>query len=159
MEQSSQRSDNAAVKSKVAQYLLLNREIADRKAMQDSLKAELEPYLREAETNARGSHVIAFAEPLDVGGKQYGSLQKTKKVSKVLNEQRVIDFLMERANSDDEYWAGWDDLVSNSGVIVTVQHVDQDVLWDLFVQDMISQEELDSFFDTTVSWSFNPTKV
>ena len=152
------RSDNAAVKSKVAQYLLLNKEIADRKAMQDNLKQELEPYLQEAETNARGSHVIPFSDVLEVNGKRYASLQKTRKESKVLNEQRVIDFLMERANSDDEYWAGWDDLVSNSGVIVTVQHVDQDVLWDLFVQDLITQEELDSFFDVTVSWSFNPTK-
>ena len=152
-------SDNPAIKSKVAQYLLLNQDIADRKTAQENIKRELEPYLREAETNARGSYVIPFNDPLKVGSKEYGSLQKTKKVSKVLNEQRVIDFLMERANSEDEHWAGWDDLVSNSGVIVTVQHVDQDVLWNLFVQDMISQEELDSFFDVTVSWSFNPTKV
>lgn len=152
-------ASDASVKAKVAAYLLLNQEIADRKAQQENLKRELDPYLREAETNARGSHVIPFSEPLKVGGKEYGSLQRTKKVSKVLNEQRVIDFLMERANSEDEHWLGWDDLVSNSGVIVTVQHVDQDVLWDLFVQDMISQEELDSFFDVTVSWSFNPTKV
>lgn len=150
---------DTSIKAKVAAYLLLNREIADRKSAQENIKKELEPYLRDAETNSRGSYVIPFAEPLEVGGKQYASLQKTKKVSKVLNEQRVIDFLMERANSEDEHWMGWDDLVSNSGVIVTVQHVDQDVLWDLFVQDMISQEELDSFFDVTVSWSFNPTKV
>jgi hypothetical protein len=152
-------SDNPAIKAKVAAYLLLNQEIADRKKTQEDIKKELEPYLRDAETNARGSYVIPFNNPLEIAGKQYGSLQKTKKVSKVLNEQRVIDFLMERANSEDEHWMGWDDLVSNSGVIVSVQHVDQDVLWDLFVQDMISQEELDSFFDVTVSWSFNPTKV
>lgn len=157
MEQSS--PSDAAIKAKVAAYLLLNKEIADRKKTQEDIKKELEPYLKEANTNARGSHVIQFSEPLEVLGKQYKELQKTKKVSKVLNEQRVIDFLLERANSDDEYWAGWDDLVSNSGVIVTVQHVDQDVLWDLFVQDLITQEELDSFFDVTVSWSFNPTKV
>lgn len=150
---------DTSIKAKVAAYLLLNQEIADRKALQENLKRELDPYLREADTNARGSYVIPFAEPLKVNGKEYASLQKTKKVSKVLNEQRVIDFLMERANSDDDHWMGWDDLVSNSGVIVTVQHVDQDVLWDLFVQDMISQEELDSFFDVSVSWSFNPTKV
>lgn len=150
---------DTSIKAKVAAYLLLNKEIADRKGLQEGIKKELEPYLRDAETNARGSYVIPFEQPLKVDGKEYASLQKTKKVSKVLNEQRVIDFLMDRANSEDEHWMGWDDLVSNSGVIVTVQHVDQDVLWDLFVQDMISQEELDSFFDVTVSWSFNPTKV
>jgi 3-deoxy-D-arabino-heptulosonate 7-phosphate (DAHP) synthase class II len=138
-------SDNPAIKAKVAAYLLLNREIADRKAAQEDIKRQLDPYLREAETNARGSHVIPFSEPLEVAGKQYASLQKTKKVSKVLNEQRALDFL----SRDQAFEAA----------IVTVQHVDQDVLWDLFVQDMISQEELDSFFDTTVSYSFNPTRL
>jgi hypothetical protein len=151
-------SDNPAVKAKVAAYLLLNSEIAERKAMQDKLKKELDPYLLAADTNARGSHVIPFAESLVVGDNRYASLQKVRKTAKVLNEQRVIDFLMERANSEDEHWAGWDDLVSNSGVIVTVQHVDQDVLWDLFVQDMISKEEIDSFFDVNVTWAFSPTK-
>jgi len=146
-------SDNPAVKAKVAAYLLLNKEIADRKTAQENIKQELEPYLRDAETNARGSHVIAFSQPLEIAGKQYGSLQKTKKVSKVLNEERVIDFLMERANDPRNHPDMW------KRPIVTVQHVDQDVLWDLFVRDLISQEELDSFFDETVSWSFNPTKV
>jgi len=147
MEQSLQRSDNAAVKSKVAQYLLLNREIADRKAMQDNLKAELEPYLQAAETNARGSHVIPFSEVLEVNGKRYASLQKTKKVSKVLNEDKVIEWAYQTLSGRDI-----------ERLIVTVQHVDQDVLWDLFVNEELTQEELDSFFDETVSWSFNPTK-
>ena len=151
------RSDNAAVKSKVAQYLLLNREIADRKAMQDNLKAELEPYLQEAETNARGSHVIPFSDVLEVNGKRYASLQKTRKESKVLNEQRVIDFLNQKAVDASPDGRPFPDSKWYSP-IVTVQHVNQDVLWDLFVQDLITQEELDSFFDVTVSWSFNPTK-
>lgn len=151
-------SDNPAVKAKVAAYLLLNKEIADRKRAQEDIKAELEPYLAEAETNARGSHVIPFSEPLEVAGKQYASLQKTKKVSKVLNEQRVIDFLNQKAIDASPDGRPFPDSKWYSP-IVTVQHVDQDVLWDLFVQDLITQEELDSFFDVTVSWSFNPTKV
>lgn len=152
-------SDNPAIKAKVAAYLLLNKEIADRKTAQENIKKELEPYLSEAETNARGSYVLSFTEPLEVNGQKYASLQKVRKQSKLLNEQRVIDFLMNRANSEDEHWMGWDDLVSDSGVIVTVQHVDQDVLWDLFVQDLITQEEFDSFFDVNVTWAFSPTKV
>jgi hypothetical protein len=147
MEQSLQRSDNAAVKSKVAQYLLLNQEIADRKTAQENLKRELEPYLRAADTNARGSHVIPFKEVLEVNGKRYGSLQKTKKVSKVLNEDKVIEWAYTTLNGKDI-----------ERLVVTVQHVDQDVLWDLFVNEELTQEELDSFFDETVSWSFNPTK-
>lgn len=146
-------SDNAAVKSKVAQYLLLNKEIADRKTMQENLKAELEPYLREADTNTRGSHVIPFSEPLEIHGKQYASLQKTKKISKVLNEERTIVWL--KAQADEGQWTDERFLEP----IITVEHIDQDALWDLFVRDTISQAELDDMFDVTVSWSFNPTKV
>lgn len=148
MVQPSSQSDNAAVKSKVAQYLLLNREIADRKTMQDNLKKELEPYLQAAETNARGSHVIPFSEVLEVNGKRYASLQKTRKESKVLNEDKVIQWAYDTLTERDR-----------ERLIVTVQHIDQDVLWDLFVNEELTQEELDSFFDVTVSWSFNPTKV
>lgn len=141
-------SDNPAIKAKVAAYLLLNKEIADRKTAQENIKKELEPYLAEAETNARGSHVIPFSEPLEVAGKQYASLQKTKKVSKVLNEERVLEWAYATLTERDR-----------ERLVVTVQHVDQDVLWDLFVNEELTQEELDSFFDVTVSWSFNPTKV
>jgi len=145
-----------SIKTKVAAYLLLKKEIEDKKKQQENIKKELEPYLAEADTNARGSRVIAFGEVLEVNGQRYKELQKTRKESKILNEQRVIDFLDKKINVDEE--PGWDDLVDSSGIIVTVQHVDQDVLWDLFVQDMITQEELDSFFDVTVSWAFSPTK-
>jgi hypothetical protein len=146
------------VKNKVAQYLLINQEIKDLKAQQERLKQELEPDLQSAETNARGSRVLVFSDALEVAGTRYSGLQKVRKESRVLNEERVMRFLMSRADSEDELWAGWDDLVSSSGVIVTVQHIDQDVLWDLYVQDMISQEELDSFFDVTESYAFMPTK-
>lgn len=140
-------TSETSVKAKVAAYLLLNKEIADRKTMQDNLKAELEPYLQEAETNARGSHVIPFNDVLEVNGKRYASLQKTRKESKVLNEDKVIEWAYKTLSGRDI-----------ERLIVTVQHVDQDVLWDLFVNEELEQEELDSFFDVSVSWSFNPTK-
>jgi len=135
------------VKNKVAQYLLLKKEIEDRKTLQDSLKKELDPYLQKADTNARGSHVLAFEEPLEVHGQRYSSLQKTRKESKVLNEERVKDWAY-LTLSEREL----------ERLVVTVQHVDQDVLWDLFVNEELEQEELDSFYDTTVTWAFSPVK-
>lgn len=140
-------SDNPSVRAKVAAYLLLNQEISDRKEMQANLKAELEPYLQEAETNARGSHVIPFSEVLEVNGKRYASLQKTRKESKVLNEDKVIEWAYQTLTEYDR-----------ERLIVTVQHVDQDVLWDLFVNEELGQETLDDFFDVSVSYSFNPTR-
>lgn len=135
---------NPAIRAKTAAYLLINEEIKDLKARQNNLKMELEPYLQEADTNSRGSHVIAFGEPLEVAGKRYASLQKLRKESKVLNEERALMFLTQDA--------AFEVAVDN------IQKVNQDGLWYLFVEDLITQEELDSFFDTTVTWAFSPVK-
>lgn len=137
-----------AIQAKVAAYLLLNKEIADRKKQQENIKNELEPYLLEAETNARGSHVIPFAEPLEVHGQKYASLQKVRKESKVLDEDKVIEWAYTTLTERDR-----------ERLIVTVQHIDMDVLWELFVADMLTKEELDSFFEVNITWAFSPTKV
>lgn len=131
-------------RNKVAQYLLLNQEIKEAQEQQKRLKAELDPALLAAPVNGRGSYVIDFAEPLQIGETRYKGLQKVRKESKVLNEERALAFL----KSDQAFECA----------VITVEHVDQDALWDLFVNDMISEEELNGFFDVTVSYSFLPTK-
>lgn len=140
-------SDNAAVRSKVSQYLLLKKEIADLKAMQERVKIELEPYLQEADTNARGSHVIQFAAPLEIHGVRYKELQKVRKESKVLNEERVLEWaykVLSEAERDQ--------------LIVVVQHIDHDALFDFYAQDLLTEEEYASLFDVTQTWAFAPTK-
>lgn len=137
-------SNDFLVKNKMAQYLLRQADIKELQAEQVRLKEELEPYLSAAPTNARGSHVIEFAEPLELDGKRYKSLQKVRKESKVLNEERALAFL----TSDQAFECA----------LVTVQHVDQDALWDLYVNDFITEEELNSLFDITETFAFSPTK-
>lgn len=146
------------IKSKVAAYLLLNEEIKDAKAQQAKLKEELDPYLESAQTNARGSRVLVFSDALQVGDTKYSGLQRVRKESKVLNEERVTEWLSAKQNSGSEEDIFWDDLISNSDIFITVRHINQDTLWDWFVQDLITQEELNSFFDVTESYAFMPTK-
>lgn len=138
---------DTSIKAKTAAYLLLKKEIEDRKEMQDALKKELAPYLDAAETNARGSHVIPFEEPLEIDGVRYASLQRVKKYSKVLDEDAVVEWAY--ANLDER---------TRDELIVTVQHVNHDVLWDLYARDVLTQEEHDSFYETTITWAFSPTK-
>jgi hypothetical protein len=155
-------SDNASVRAKVSQYLLLKKEIADLKAMQERVKEELEPYLQEADTNARGSHVIGFETPLEIHGVQYKELQKVRKRSKLLNEERALELLDDKA-------VEWSCAQPDAGIsvfhapyrraIITIEHIDHDALWDLFAQDLLSDEEYDSLFDVTETWAFSPTKV
>jgi len=146
------------VRSKVARYLLLKQDIKDLQDQQARVKLELEPYLKAAPTNSRGSHVVEFEDALEIDGVRYKSLQKVRKVSRVLNEERTTEWLYAKVNSESEEDIHWDDLVSNSGIFVTVQHIDQDVLWDFFVNEYITEEELNSFFDVTESFAFSPTK-
>ena len=138
-------ADNISIKTKVAAYLLLSEEIKDRKKLQDELKKELDPYLDQADTNTRGSYVIPFSEPVQIGSNKYKELQRVRKESTVLNEERALEFL----TSDQAF----------ESAVITVQHIDHDALWDLYVQDFISKEDYDSFFDTTVTWAFQPVKV
>jgi hypothetical protein len=136
------------IKNKVSAYLLLKQEIDERKEMQQSLKDDLDFYLAEAETNARGSYVIPFSEMLEVGGTKYKAVQKVRKESKVLNEDRVFEWI---ETMPEKMAEGWD-------LVVTTQHIDQDSLWNLFVTDVLDKDTLDSFYDTKVSYSFLPTK-
>jgi hypothetical protein len=147
--------DNAAVKAKVSQYLLLKKEIEDLKALQARVKDELEPYLQEADTNARGSRVIGFESPLEINGVQYKELQKVRKESKLLNEQRTIELLK------DKYYSYHPTDVTEEYLepIITVEHIDHDALWDLFARDLLSEEEFGSLFDVTETWAFSPTRV
>lgn len=137
-------ADDLVIRTKVARYLLLNEEAKNIKAQQAELKAELEPALLAAETNSRGSYVLPFSQAVSVGGVNYTNLQRVRKESKVLNEERALAFLMK----DQAF----------ETAVITVNHVDQDALWDLFVNDFITQEELDSFFDVSITWAFQPTK-
>lgn len=137
-------ADDLVTRTKVARYLLLNEEAKSIKAQQAELKAELEPLLLAADTNARGSHVLGFSQPVSVAGVNYTNLQRVRKESKVLNEERALEFLLK-----DQ---AFETAVEQS------YHVNQDALWELFVEDFIDQATLDSFFDITVSWAFQPTK-
>jgi hypothetical protein len=146
-----------SVKTKTAAYLMLAQEIKDLKARQEALKGELEPYLAQADTNSRGSYVIPFEEPLEVFGTRYKGLQKVRKESKVLNEERVIKFLKEQAVDESPDGRPFADSRWYTPIL-KIEHVDQDALWDLYARDLITKEEFDKFFDTTISYSFLPTK-
>lgn len=142
------------VRAKVARYVMLREDLALIKRGMEDVKAELAPYLSQGRENAKGSRVLDFNEPLTVGGKVYPGVQNVRKVKRTLNEERVLEFL--RARSVELGPTGAITDTRYLSPIVTVEHVDFDALWDLHVRDLISEEELDSFFDEDVTWAFTP---
>lgn len=130
------------VRTKLARYLALREEASAVKAEMETVKEELKPYLNSARENAAGSKVIDLDSPVQSGGRVYPTLQYTKKVSRSLNEERALEFLM----SDQAFEAALD----------RTPRVDQDGLWDLYINEFIPQEVFDSFFDEKVTWAFTP---
>lgn len=133
------------VRAKVARYVMLREDMALIKQSMEDVKAELKPYLAQGRENAKGSRVLDFKEPLTVGGKVYPGVQNTRKVKRTLNEERVFEWLT--SGPQVQHY---------NDVVVTVKHIDFDALWDLHVKDVLTEEELDSFFDEDVTWAFTP---
>lgn len=142
------------VRAKVARYVMLREDMALLKRSMDDVKSELQPYFGQARENAKGSKVLDFKVPLTVGGKVYPGVQNTRKVKRTLNEERVLEYLRARAVELGPQGAITDTRYLEP--IISVEHVDFDALWDLHVRDLITEEELDSFFDEDVTWAFTP---
>lgn len=131
---------------KLARYLALRDEVNALKKQQELAKQEMLPYFSDARENAAGSKVIDFEEPLKSGGKNYGGVQYTKRVSRTLNEDAVLEWL----DTHPEY---------RDKVLKTVEVVDQDELWDLFATDEIDELTFNSFQLESVVWAFDPLKT
>lgn len=131
---------------KLARYLALRDEVNALKKQQELAKQEMLPYFSDARENAAGSKVIDFEEPLKSGGKNYSGVQYTKRVSRTLNEDAVLEWLDKHPEHRDK-------------VLKTVEVVDQDELWDLFATDVIDDLTFKSFQKESVVWAFDPLKT
>lgn len=131
------------VRTKLAKYLDARAQMNYAKRAMEDAKEELKPYLDNARENAAGSKVLDLETKVNgPDAKEYSAVQYTRKVSRTLNEEKALNYL----RRDQAF----------ESAIVTVDHVDQDALWDLFVNDLIPQEVFDSFFDEKVTWAFTP---
>jgi vacuolar-type H+-ATPase subunit I/STV1 len=137
------------VRTKLAKYLTLRQEIKDLKKEMEDTRDELVPYIKsQGRENAAGSRVLELDNPVKMGEDNFQALQYTRKSSKRLNEDFIKEFI--KAVSDDDFTE------HHLDVIKTVEVVDQDAWWNLFVQDLIDEDTFEKGFTETVSWAFNP---
>lgn len=134
--------NDLVTRTKLAKYLALREEIKALKKEMEGTRDELIPYIKAGRENAAGSKVLELDNPVNLGEDTYKAIQYTRRVQKTLNEEKALEYL----TSDPFFEVALD----------TSPRVDQDGLWDLYVNDLIPQEVFDSFFDEKVSWSFNP---
>ena len=137
------------IRTKLAKYLTLRQEIKDLKKEMEDTRDELVPYIKsQGRENAAGSKVLELDNPVKMGEDNFQALQYTRKSSKRLNEDFIKEYI--KSISDDDFTE------HHLDVIKTVEVVDQDAWWNLFVQDLIDDETFEKGFTETVSWAFNP---
>lgn len=136
------------VRTKLAKYLALREEIKELKKEMEGTRDELIPYIKAGRENAAGSKVLELDNPVKMGEDSFSAVQYTRKSQKTLKEDFIREYIK---NVPDE-----DFTEDHLDVIKTVEIVDQDAWWNLFVKDLIDQETFDASLDEKVSWSFNP---
>lgn len=137
------------VRTKLAKYLALRQEIKDLKRELEDTRDELVPYIKsQGRENAAGSKVLELDNPVKMGEDSFSAVQYTRKSQKTLKEDFIREYIK---NVPDEEFTE-----DHLDVIKTVEIVDQDAWWNLFVKDLIDQETFDASLDEKVSWSFNP---
>lgn len=137
------------IRTKLAKYLTLRQEIKDLKKEMEDTRDELVPYIKsQGRENAAGSKVLELDNPMQMGEDNYQALQYTRKSSKRLNEDFIKEYI--KSVPDDDFTE------HHLDVIKTVEVVDQDAWWNLFVHDLIDDETFEKGFTETVSWAFNP---
>lgn len=131
---------------KFRQFLLLKQEGVELKRREDLLKKDL---LATAETEGTedetGSQVFNLDEPITDGQKNFTGFTRQRRVSTSLNEERTELFL----NA-----AGLLEAAQRTEVVL-----DHDKVFALQQEGKITESDLDSFFDTTITWAFVPKKA
>jgi hypothetical protein len=137
------------LRTKLSKYLALREEVKDLKKEMEDTRDEILPYIADmGRENAAGSKVVSLDIPVKLGEDNFVGMQHTRKVRQFFNEDAVRE---------------WFDSVSEEDYTDTHRTIQtlltknlQDELWELFVQEKITEETMATFTGEQISWSFNP---
>jgi hypothetical protein len=130
---------------KVSEFLAIKFEVTSLTDRQNVLKKELLAEVeRHGEVDEKGSQFLELDEPVVIHGQTFRSLKRERRATPV--------FLQEDAEA----------LLEKKGLLdrvmkeVTTVVFDQDELYLLHQEGLISEEEIDSLFTENESWAFKP---
>jgi hypothetical protein len=132
---------------KVRQFLVLKFQETQVVTRKNHLRDEISAYVdASGETDEKGSKFWDLPAPIEVNGQKFVSVKREKRTSIGLDEDAV------------------DNLVNTKGIRdrvfkeVTTTVLDQDELYVLNQEGLISDEELDALFTENVSYAFKPIR-
>lgn len=126
------------------------RQWADRKSTVTRLTREMnvlrddlmKVVIQDGDSDELGSRRWYFPASVDIDGTAYKGIKREARTSTVVNEERALK-LAEAEGLEDE-------------LVVQVRTIDVDALYRVYAEGRVSQDQLDSLFDTKVTHAFKP---
>lgn len=135
-----------ALKSKAIACLTLLAEEKAAKERSGILKKELMDTLHTSgEPDDKGHRYLYFANPITVGGKAIKGIKREKRVSTSFDEQVAEDILTKHEG-----------LLERATVTVTETRIDQDEIYVLNQEGLLSDEEVDQMMVKSETYAFKP---
>lgn len=130
---------------KVRQFLLLKFQETQVVTRKNYLRDEISAYVDAAgETDEKGNKFWKLPTPIEVNGQTFTEVKREKRTSIGLDEDAVDTLVNEKGVRDRVYKE------------VTTTVLDQDELYVLNQEGVITDEELDALFTEKVSYAFKP---
>lgn len=137
------RSPGSAVIGKLLQFLVLKDEVKTTGDRLDSLKKELTEHVQaHGETDDKGHRNFLLPAPLQHGEKTYTGFQQQRRVSQSFDTQVAEGILKDRG-----LW---------ERATVVVREIDQNEVYVLNQEGLLTDDELDSMFAERETFAFRP---
>jgi hypothetical protein len=134
-----------AIVNKAMQFLSLRHEEKVIKTRKDQLRDAIKKYMADnSRVDERGNQYFGLGDTITVDGKEYNALKNERKVSTYLDEDRLVELAEGKGLRDR--------------IIRTIEVVDQDEVYVLNQEGLLTDEELDSLFEERITWALIPIK-
>lgn len=141
---------SATVTSKAIAALTLKAESNAALRRHDVLKGELMTFLAGyGEPDDKGHRVFEFQNPIVIGGQSMKGIKRERRVSVGLDEEKAAEIITEKG----------DDVVRRVYKEVVETVLDQEEIYVLHQEGVISEEEIDAMFVERESFAFIPVKA
>jgi hypothetical protein len=137
------RRSTGTIVGKLLQFLVLKDEVATSTKRIDGLKKELTQHVVEhGETDDKGHRNFTLPEPLEYGDKQYVGFQQQRRVSQSFDTE-----VAEKVLKDKGLW---------NRATVVIREIDQNEVYVLNQEGLLTDAELDSMFAERETFAFRP---
>lgn len=137
------RTPGSSIVSKLLQFLVLKDEEKTTKTRLDSLKKDLtQQVVEHGETDEKGHRNYTLPEPLEYAGKSWVGFQQQRRVSQSFDTE-----VAEKLLKDKDLW---------ERATVVIREIDQNEVYVLNQEGLLTDDELDSMFAEHETFAFRP---